>query len=109
MALNVTSLTNITYEEVITIAYQVKAIDLHFVKLLDFNVADATSSDWPSAVDYELLDMANMIWKSSIRSLAPDPTDSAKRDLNKFTNKHGDTIPLEEVASGGSFNHLTDK
>lgn len=108
MALNVTTLTKITYEKVITVAYQGMTIDPRFIKLLNFHDLDATSSDWPSAVDYELLDMANMIWKSSIRSCAPDPTDWTERDLNKFTNKHGDTILLEEVASAGSLSHLAD-
>lgn len=108
-SLNMTSSLNTSYEEVTIIAHRIMAVDPRYIKLFDFSASDATSPTWPGPADYELLRMQDMIWKPSNRSFAPDPTCWAQRDLDEFTDKHGDAIPLNEVVSGGSFNHLTSK
>ncbi|KAG9516548.1 hypothetical protein KCV07_g6744, partial [Aureobasidium melanogenum] len=46
------------------------------------------------------------VWKGSLKAFSPDPSTWVKRDLNLFTDRHGRVIPLEEIVSDGSFNHL---
>lgn len=49
---------------------------------------------------------ADSVWKASIEAFSPDPVPWIDRDLKVFVNDRGLVIPLEEVASDGSFNHL---
>lgn len=46
------------------------------------------------------------VWRGSLEAFSPDPVTWVKRDLDYFTSRRGDVIPIEEVASDGSFNHL---
>jgi hypothetical protein len=46
------------------------------------------------------------VWKGSLKAFSPDPVPWVERDLNIFTNKQGHIMPIEDVASDGSFNYL---
>ena len=71
--LNVTSSIDVTYEQATTIAHRVMAVGERFIDLFDFNVPDAASSSWPSAVDYKALHVHDTTWKASLLSFALDP------------------------------------
>ncbi|KAH0391968.1 hypothetical protein KCU89_g13954, partial [Aureobasidium melanogenum] len=45
------------------------------------------------------------VWKGSPKAFSPDPVPWVERDLNIFTNKQGHIMPIEDVASDGSFNY----
>ena len=112
------ALLECSYDEATAIIHKVMAVSHNHMHLFDLMVAETTSFGWPSVEDWQalwvssepeegLVEQEDLIWKATSRAFAPDPRNWAPRELDLFFKESGEKLRLEEVASDGSYIHIS--
>jgi hypothetical protein len=96
-----------TYDEALILTHQIMATSPRYMDLLHFRVNEAASFGWPEDYNDELCEEPDLIWKASSKGFAPDPVPWDPRELNSYVDENGGIVPLDQVASDGSYNHLS--
>lgn len=116
-SLNVLSPIHVTHNEATAIIHKVMAVSPYHVHLFDLVVDETTSFGWPSAEDWQSLwdssepgdvsvGQGDIVWRATAKAFAPDPVKWSSRDLNIYTGRDGEVLPLDRVVTEGGYNHL---
>jgi hypothetical protein len=112
-SIEVLSPVDATYDEAIIISHLINDLSPLHIAMINLNVDEMSSFAWPSPEQYRVVEkqgmMKDLIWKASAKSFATDPVAWDWRNLNEFVDTHGQPIPLDQVATEGSYNHLVQR